>query len=83
MTMIERVAQAIAEKYALAVNQNAPYAKVMVQMAARAAIEAMREPTQLMEDSGIAEVDELIGENDFTRGNLHYVWRAMIDAALE
>jgi hypothetical protein len=50
--MEERVARAIAEKYAPAVNQNSPYAKVMVQAAARAAIEAMRVLTEAMVEAG-------------------------------
>jgi hypothetical protein len=46
--MVERVKAAIAEKMAPAIDARAPYAKVMFDMAARAAIEAMREPTEAM-----------------------------------
>jgi hypothetical protein len=49
--MVERVKTAIAEKLAPAIDLRAPYAKVMVEAAARAAIEAMREPTEAMLDT--------------------------------
>ena len=43
----------------------------------RAAIEAMREPTEVMENAGYAEWSH--GTGGFTSE----IWRAMIDAALE
>lgn len=43
MTKIEQVKAAIAEKFAPAVDFKAPYAKVMLDMATRAAIDAMRD----------------------------------------
>lgn len=45
---LEQVKTAIAEKLAPAIDMRAPYAKIMVDAAARAAIEAMREPTEAM-----------------------------------
>jgi hypothetical protein len=74
---VEKVKAAIAEKFAPAIDFKAPYAKVMLDMAARAAIEAMREPTEAMVDAGA------VAEGD---GNLavqaRSLWDAMIDAAL-
>jgi len=49
---------------------------------ARAAIQAMREPTHLMENRGIERLDEVTGENNVQRGHLNEAWRAMVDAAV-
>ena len=74
MTKIEQVKAAIAEKFAPAIDFKAPYAKVMLDMAARAAIEAMREPT---EDVVVAGLDLGPGHGPLT------YWHAMIDATLK
>jgi hypothetical protein len=58
-SIIERVANAIAARYAPAIDQRAPYAKIMMVEAAKAAIEAMREPASRMTDTTKAEVDTL------------------------
>lgn len=50
---------------------------------ARAAIEAMREPTEAMIDAGEPEFYEwMFGQEDWTRPMVPQGWRAMIDAAL-
>ena len=66
MTMVGRVARAIA--YHLTDDMDAATA------AARAAIAAMREPSDKMLDA--------VGVR-YNRGNKKYFWQAMIDAALE
>jgi hypothetical protein len=86
--MVDRAVKAIAEKFAPAIDMRAPYAKVMVAAAARAVIEALREPTEAMIDA----VD-VSGETDAGGGNnatylvgkeeAAAVWRAMIDEALK
>jgi hypothetical protein len=73
-SMIDRVKAAIAEKMVPAINAQAPYAKVMFEMAARAAIEAMREPTEAMGESA---------DQYASMGMALKVWQAMIDAALK
>ncbi len=45
-SMVERVKDAIAAKFACAIDFRAPYAKIMLDAATRAAIAAMREPTE-------------------------------------
>lgn len=80
-SMIERVKAAIADKLAPAIDMHAPYAKVMLDMAARAAIEALREPTEEMIVAGERPFDE-----PFTGGRLtpaSAVYEAMIDKALK
>jgi hypothetical protein len=49
-----------------------------VERCVRAAIAAMREPTDAMEDAGFREIGEPVREE-----NAAAVWRAMIDEALE
>lgn len=73
--MIERVARAIAEKYAPAVDQNAPYARIMMREAAKAAISAMRESTEAMET---AAMDVALDNGGWDID----VYHARIDAAL-
>lgn len=77
--MVERVKAAIAEKFAPAVDMRAPYVKVMIDLAARAAIEAMREPTDDMKTDG-----EVTPWNwgCHTCGGPKENWYRMIDAAL-
>ncbi len=73
--MIEIVKAAIAEKFAPAIDFKAPYAKVMLDMAARAAIQAMRDPTREMEQAG----------GDYLAGNYpaaEACFRILSDAAL-
>lgn len=74
--VVERVAAAIAEKYAPAVDQHAPYAKIMMREAAKAAIEAMREPTEV-------QYEALCATGLMWRDlNSTKVWQTYIDAAL-
>lgn len=73
--MVERVKAAIAEKMAPAIDARAPYAKVMFDMAARAAIEAMREVPAVCHD----EYD--LGKI-WRQANSTEVWNAWINAAL-
>ncbi len=73
--MIEIVKAAIAEKFSPAIDFKAPYAEGVLDMAARAAIEAMRTPTQEMVQAG----------GDYLAGNYpaaEACFRIMIDAAL-
>ena len=67
--IIERVKLAIAYKCQFAINANAPYAKIMFYEAAKAAIKAMREPTDEM----------ILACKDF---GITLNYQAMIDAAL-
>ena len=39
------------------------------------------EPTQLMNDHGIALLDKIVGDNNVKRGHLNEVYRAMLSAA--
>lgn len=77
--MIERVARAIEEVVGCPDNSNGDFLKV----AARAAIEAMREPTETM-----SRVAERPGDNaEGSPGSIAYwqadgIWKNMIDAAL-
>lgn len=57
MTKLEQVKAAIAEKFAPAIDMRAPYAKVMLDMAARAAVEALRDPTTFIVAIGAAQPD--------------------------
>lgn len=68
--MIERVAQAIADEY---LKHFGALSMDIRSRMARAAIEAMREPTAEMWDAGEQYCDEW---------SPNYVWNAMIDAAL-
>lgn len=73
-SMIERVARALAEEDGDLYEANAVFWKGM----ARAAIKAMREPTEAMERAG-----DIPGWDDAVSiGHSADVWRAMIDAAL-
>lgn len=72
--MIERVARAIAEA-----QMGPGYDWTCFVDEGRAAIAAMRAPTEAMIDEG---ADELRA-GDLTRTTPPHVWRAMIDAALE
>lgn len=78
-SVVERVKAAIAEKMAPAIDVRAPYAKAMFDMAARAAIEAMREPTEEMRIAG--SVDPCSGGPDL--GYETEVYQAIFDAALK
>jgi hypothetical protein len=73
--MIERVANAIAAKYAPAVDQRAPYAKIMMLEAAKAAIEALREPTEAMYLARPVGIPE--------RADWNRIWGWQIEAMLE
>jgi hypothetical protein len=69
--MLDRVAWALRQTQATLSN---PEADAL----ARAAIEAMREPTEMMVNEGAAE----LRAGDLTRSTPPHVWRAMIDEAL-
>lgn len=82
--VVERVARAIAPIRAEANNYSLKRVKVMAidTMLARAAIQAMREPTEAMQDAGAAATDIVISDDsaDFYPAK---TWRAMIDEALK
>ena len=83
MDMIERVAQRLFQNMAASDNGAWETADPMITRAcmsyARAAIEAMREPTEEMLTAGEDYTDSRFSEeDDFLNG-----WRAAIDAALE
>lgn len=63
MNMIEKVMEAIADKMAPAIDVKAPYAKVMFKHAAKAAIKAMREPTEEMRKY----VDDFTTEDNYQK----------------
>ena len=76
--MIERVDKAIrkeTERYARLIPPKPPLGKLQ----ARAAIEAMREPTEEMVD----KAEGAWPKSDHKRGNLRIEHRAMIDEALK
>ena len=81
--MIEQVANAIAAKYAPAVDQRAPYAKIMMLEAAKAAIEAMREPAGQMVPDGWLAAHRVQTKDRCNHEMLRRAWVAMIDSALE
>ena len=72
--MIERVARAIADAER---NRRPSMAEPFAETLARAAIEAMREPTSNQLDAGYAAISERQCDDDLAFG-----WRAMIDEAL-
>lgn len=81
MGMVERVKAAIAEKFAPAIDFRAPYAKAMVDMAARAAIEALRDLPE-----PIAERLSWHFNNDICAGDQYQVkllWNDALDAILK
>lgn len=88
--MVERVKASIAEKFSPAIDFRGPYAKVMLAEATRAAIEAMRTPTEAMLDAGqvaITPVEAAASPQaavleGLWRFWMTVSWRAMIDAAL-
>ena len=71
--MIDRVAKAIQDKFSPAIDFRAPYAKVMLDAGAKAAIEAMREPTAYVLRTAYKGHDQTQGE----------WWVAMFDAILK
>lgn len=93
MTMIERVARAIcaAEDYdweSLLGAQESAYRQQKYMRFARAAIEAMWEPTEKMAEAGSTgpfsrNPDSLVNAMFFPKEHTPYVYRAMIDAALK
>lgn len=74
--MIDRVAAAIARE----LDEATFYKAVGFQNAARAAIEAMDDPTGEMTKAGM---DERNAKALFTRDDAYHVFRAMIRAALK
>ena len=78
---LEQVKAAIAEKFAPAIDFRSPYANVMLKMAATAAIEAMREPTEAMIEKGIwsRSKDGRYGPVEIATT----IYGAMIDEALK
>jgi hypothetical protein len=77
---LEQVKAAIAAKFAPAIDFHAPYAKVMLDVAARAALEALRLPEAEVVDAG-ANFAWFEGRNDEKTAPLE-VWNAMIDRIL-
>ena len=75
--MVERVAQAICG------DDNPANILTIHRIRARAAIEAMREPTGLMKDAGAESFE--FGSDDCAslNGQPSKAWRAMIDEALK
>jgi hypothetical protein len=57
--MVERVKEAIARCYAPAIDHKAPYAKVMLDMAARAAIAAILQSSNGDYDAGAVLLSEM------------------------
>lgn len=80
--MIERVKAAIGEKLSPVLDLRAPYAKVMVDAAARAAIEAMREPSAAMLEAGDQRAIDYWPHSEATP-NAADCWQAMIDEMLK
>ncbi|ASW06331.1 hypothetical protein [Rhizobium sp. 11515TR] len=74
MTIIERAAKAMEERRRELIGQ--PLARIWDELA-KAAIEAMREPTEKMVEAGFDCVPP------FGDHNPDKAWRAMIDAALQ
>lgn len=77
MNMIEKVARAIHASLGYEANWPTPECTQCMD-ATRAAIEAMREPSEKMQHAGLVALDES-GECDCSQ---HDVWEAMINAAL-
>lgn len=63
--MIERCKLELEHYFSPAINFKAPYAKVMSDMAIKAIIKSMREPTEKMKN---------------TNSDAEHYWKAMIDA---
>lgn len=78
MSMVERVAQSIAERRGIAPEQRSDGMMAVFRMDARAAVEAMRDPTRGM----IAAADDEDSDKYVARGRAISSWQAMIDAAL-
>lgn len=72
--MVERVAQELRNAAGMAVDGPYNLSKADSEYLARAAIEAMREPTEAMIEEGSGERDEWPG--------CKIVWSCMLDAAL-
>lgn len=87
MTMIERVAKAIYEASPFKMTEG-PYErqsdlhKRNCRLLARAAIEAMRDPTDAMVDAPLPSSPSHGGRYENRRDLRPYIYRAMIDAAL-
>ena len=85
--MIERVAQRLFQNMAASDNGAWETADPMITRAcmsyARAAIAAMREPTDEMNDAGADKCDGGCAEESCQFGFMGKIWTAMIDAALE
>lgn len=80
MSMIERVARALAECDGLTICSDASYRMSSYGIRAKAAIKAMREPTEEMVDAGIWKDDELEWLPQYRA--MPQIFTAMIDAAL-
>lgn len=84
--MIERVARAIADEMAgdwshIPERSAGETSREDLRVAARLAIEAMREPTELMLWDGKCSLDPLMPSH-FELQDIRACWEAMIDAAL-
>ncbi len=94
MTLVERVARAMVAGTAEITGQRAedswqvigPMTRVFMCQMARAAIEAMRDPTDAMMQRGYDEATangDQAEEGDFVPRITREVWSSMIDAALK
>ena len=82
--MVEKVAKAIATKALGEVGRDYdPFAIQKCIPYARAAIAAMREPTDEMNDAGADKCDGGCAEESCQFGFMGKIWTAMIDAALK
>ena len=81
--MVERVAKAVRDAANDASREETEYCSVSMSVAAaRTAIAAMREPTNGMEDAGIAAPDDPSCGHEWII-NPGRIWQAMIDEALK
>jgi hypothetical protein len=82
--MIERVAKAVKNCGVFPLGDMREYLSPEDAITiARAAVEAMREPTDEMNDAGADKCDGGCAEESCQCGFMGKIWTAMIDAALE
>lgn len=87
MTMVERLREALADECDRQQDSRPiaqPWSELDMTALARAAVAAMREPTQGMEDVGATHVDDYIDDclDTTGRGQFRKAWQAAIDAIL-
>lgn len=78
MDMIEKVAEAIREHVAVERGWGGAASVDGIEDAARAAVEAMREPTSDMVTAGIVDPGEWFADD-----TTEQIWKRMVDAALK